>query len=141
MLKSVSVQNQIKSMLEQLVSDGILPAGTKIDIYNGQIDIVKLTVEAVTLPAILINFAEDNPGGGVSPEPDSQLRYTLLICTDSKDGLTESMTLSDTLKDNLPGEWTDSQGNRLFDVFIGVIRPVFNLRLKQVLSLPLEVAE
>lgn len=142
MLSAITAQSEILAEITALNVAETIDVQT-IKVYAGEIDIVKLKVEAVNFPAVLLNFQGDTPGAEITPEPDSAIRFTLLICTASNAGLTEALTISEALKSNLLGvEFVDDDGQHLFHLVSGgEIRPVFNLKLNQVIAFPVLAQE
>lgn len=134
-LNMVDVQTEILAKLDEL-SDAATISSKKNAVYAAQIDVLKLHIDAALFPCNFVNFRGDDPGDTITPE-DEEFEFNILICTASKDGLTEAMTEADILKTELRGTWDTDSG--VFDVYIGKIVPVFNLKLKQVLSLPLRI--
>lgn len=141
MLLNTTAQAQIIAMLESLADAETLPAGIKIDTYVGQIDIIKLAVDAGSFPAILVAWQYDAENEFIVENREDELEFSLLICTNSASGMGEALGILDTLKQNFFGQWNDEDGLRLFDVFRGAARALFNLKLKQVITLRVRVRE
>jgi hypothetical protein len=141
MLSNTTCQTQLQNILSDMVTAETLPAGMKIDVYSGQIDIIKLSVDAGKFPAILINWQGDSDLDKLNYEPDEFINFTLLICTDSAAGLTEGMGIVDTLNENLLGEWNNDDGDFMFNLFKGKVKPVFNLKRKQVIAYPVRLEQ
>jgi len=148
MFNNVAVQDAIIARLNQLIADDILPAGMLIAPYAGQIDIIRLNVEmGGASSAIFVNWQGDSGMNELTPTLKNEIKFSLLICTQAED-MTEALGYLDILSGYDVDEhwyflntWINNNGIRLWDVFREPARPVFNLKLKQVISFPIVVAE
>ena len=134
MLENSEVRAEIEAALTALVDSSALPENCKIAFYAGQIDLIRMVVEAGSFPAILINWQEDQGDDHIVEERDDVIIFNLLICTDSAEGQGEALSILDTLKENFYGVWTGENNLRIFDVHRGPARSLFNLKRKQIIS-------
>jgi len=140
MLSNYETQQTLLRVLQEDVKAGKLPRGAKIDTYAGQIDIASLDVAVNKFPAILVNWQGDAPFDLINEEKTDELNFTLLICTNSVNGLEDALTIVDTLKTNFLGKWSED-GEYKFVVFKGSAKPVINLKRCQVVAFPLRISE
>lgn len=142
MLNHVATQEYLQTFLESLAEDEDLPEALKVDVYAGNIDIIKLTVSAARFPAILIHWQGEKGERDYQTEERAHgIKFSLLVCTDSASGLTEGMAIVDQLNEQLPGQHADADGERLFDITIGPAKPLLNMKTKQVISYPITCSE
>jgi len=140
MLSNYDTQQTLISVLQDDVKAGTLPRGAKIDTYAGQIDIASLDIAVKKYPAILVNWQGDAPFDLINEEKTDELNFTLLICTNSVDGLGDALKIVDTLKTKFMGQWSEG-GVHMFTVYKGSAKPVINLKRRQVVAFPLRISE
>lgn len=142
MLSHVTVQNELIDFLEALVTAEKLPAGLKVAVYTGEINLAKMTIDAARFPAILIVWqGDESQRNYINETRDHAVRFNLIVVTNSTAGLTEAMAIADALNAELPGAWQDDDGAFLWDVFTGPARPLLNLKTKQAIVYPVACNE
>lgn len=140
MLKNRDVLTEIEAALTALVDNGTLPS-CKIAPYAGQIDPIRLVVEAGTFPTIFFNWREDQADDSINEDRSDVVVVSLLVCTDSAVGQDQALQIVDIIKEHFFGVWTGEDGLRIFDVFRGPARSLLNGKRKQIISLEVRVEE